>query len=468
MMGCCLFACFSACKNKRRRHLVDGASSVDQKHEAVQSNKEEGFWKPFSPIIVKKEKIGELLMIKSGKKKVAFDLNVETRVELLVESSDKLLKNEGNKETEGTDRGIGSSGLDLSALTVVCMPQNNGYQNRAESGDELKDLDLEINDANEEDGIAKAKNEPQLDIEETSESLFSLSIESRKLACEIESDEKEVSSPMPVVLNRNAKDEGDQCVQSVLNPVENLPQWKGVKAKASSSLKNEEKENINVVGGFNIPISPEPDFKLGTSSAKLCSNCRKLVGQEIAVDTSLSSWLVGPENTPNSKGSTNSVGNLAASQKTNSPRSYEDRPILGALTVEDLKQHSASNSSKKCRSRSPDETPITGTVGSYETPRSYEDRPILGALTVEDLKQHSASNSSRKCRRRSPDETPIIGTVGSYWSHTGQIVDTDSSSPRKGAPRTRSRNTQEEKLKWNAIPFEARLERALDTGIAGV
>ncbi|KAK8482277.1 hypothetical protein V6N11_019778 [Hibiscus sabdariffa] len=394
-MGCSLFACFSACKNKRRWHLADGASSVDQKHEAVlQSNKEEGFWKPFSPIIVKKEKIGELLMIKSGKKKVAFDLNGE---ELLVESSDKLLKIEGNKETEGTDRGIRSSGLDSSALTVVCLPQNNRYQNSAESGGELKDLELEINDANE-DGIAKAKNEPQLDIEETSESLFSLSIEARKLVCEVESDEKEVSSPMPVVLNRNAKDEGDQCVQSVLNPVENLPQWKGVKAKASSPLKNEEKENINVVGGFNIPISPEPDFKLGTSSAKLCSNGRKLVGQEIAVDTSLSSWLVGPENTPNSKGSTNSVGNSAASRKTNSPRSYEDRPILGALTVEDLKQH-------------------------------------------------SASNSSRKCRRRSPDETPIIGTVGSYWSHTGQIVDTNSSSPQKGAPRTRSRNTQEERLK---------------------
>ena len=27
---------------------------------------------------------------------------------------------------------------------------------------------------------------------------------------------------------------------------------------------------------------------------------------------------------------------------------------------------------------------------------------------------------------------------------------------------------QEERLKWNAIPFEARLERALDRGIAGV
>ncbi|KAL4379806.1 hypothetical protein GQ457_02G033630 [Hibiscus cannabinus] len=394
MMGCSLFACFSACKNKRRRHLADGASSVDQKHEAVlQSNKEEGFWKPFSPIIVKKEKIGELLMIKSGKKKVAFDLN---GVELLVESSDKLLKIEGNNETEGTDRGIGSSGLVSSALTVVCLPQNNRYQNSAESGGGLKDLELEINDANE-DGIAKAKNEPQLDIEETSESLFSLSIESRKLVCEVESDEKEVSSPMPVVLNRNAKDDGDQCVQSVLNPVENLPQWKGVKAKASSPLKNERKGEHQCSG-------------------------RKLVGQEIAVDTSLSSWLVGPENTPNSKGSTNSVGSSAASWKTNSPRSYEDRPILGALTVEDLKQH-------------------------------------------------SASNSSRKCRRRSLDETPIIGTVGSYWSHTGQIVDTDSSSPQKGAPRTRSRNTQvykEERLKWNAIPFEARLERALDTGIAGV
>ncbi|KAE8684217.1 Detected protein of unknown function [Hibiscus syriacus] len=415
-MGCSFFSCFSASNNKKHQHLVDGASSIDQKpeaNEAVRCSKEEDFWKPFNPIIVKKEKLGELLKNNSDKEKVAFDLNVETHEELYVEqSSDKSLTNEENKEIEGIVKGSGSSVLDLSAWAVVCESQNHRYQNSQESGDELKDLDLETKEVNEDDnGIGKAKNELQLDIEESSESLFSLSIESRKHVCEVESDEKEVNSPIPILLNRDAGVKGDECVQSVLNPVENLAQWKGVKAKAGIPLKDEEKENINVEQGS--------DFKLRTSSSRLCSNGKKLVGQEIDVDTSLSSWLMGPENTPNSKGSTNSVGNSAASLKTNSPRSYEDRPVLGALMQEELKQHSASTSSKKCRSQI-------------------------------------------------PDETPIIGTVGSYWNHTGQIVNADSSSPRKGTPRTRSRNIQEQRTKWNAIPFEARLERALDIGAAGV
>ncbi|XWS58425.1 hypothetical protein CRYUN_Cryun08bG0032500 [Craigia yunnanensis] len=406
-MGC-FFPCFSASKNKKHQHLVDGTSSNDQKHEAneaVQSSKEEDFRIPFNPVIVKKEKLGELLNY-SGTKKVTFDLNVKTHEKLPVESSDKKLKINEDKESEETKetaKGSRSSVFDLTTSNVVCKSQNNRYQNSAESEDELEDLYLEVSDLDDDNEDGKAENEPQLVMEESSESLFSLSIESRKQVCEVESDEKEVTSPMPIDkspteelkptgLNQNAKDRDGQYVQSVLSPVENLAQWKEVKAKASLSLNPQEKENINLEQEFDIPISPEPSFKLATSSSKLCSNDKKLVGQETAVDISLSSWLVEPENTPNSRASTNSVGN-SASKKTNSPRSHDDRPILGALTMEELKQH-------------------------------------------------SASTSPRKCRSQTPDETPIIGTVGSYWSHTGQTIDSDSSSHSKGTQRTRSRNIQ--------------------------
>lgn len=414
-MGC-FFACFSASKNKKHQHLVDGASSNRQKHEAKEAV-------PFNSIIVKKENLGELLNY-NGKKKVTFDLNVKTHEEFPVESSDKLLKKNEDKEieeTEETAKGNRSSVPDLTANSnVVCKSQNNRYQNIAESEDEVEDLDLELSDLNDDDNeFGKAENEPELVMEESSESLFSLSIESRKQVCEVESGEKEVTSPMPV--DKSPTEELKPIglirnVQSVLNPVKNLAQWREAKAKAKASISlkdHEEKENINVEQGFDdIPISPEPSFRL----AKLCSNDKKvvLVGQETAVDTSLSSWLE-PENTPNSKASTNSVGN-SASKKTSSPM------------------------------------------------RSHEDRPTLGALTIDELKQHSASTSPRKCRSRSPDETPIVGTVGSYWSHTGQAIDSDSSSASRGTPRTRSRNIREERrVKWNPIPFEARL----DEGIAG-
>ncbi|XVE62716.1 hypothetical protein DITRI_Ditri06bG0142000 [Diplodiscus trichospermus] len=430
-MGC-FFACFSAFKNKKHQVLVDGTSSNDQKHEAseaVQSRKEDEFQIPFNPVIVKEEKLGELLNY-SGKKKVTFDPNVKTHEELPVESSDKLLKNNDEKESEEkkeTAKASRSSVCDLTTSNVVWKPKNNRYQNSAENEDEIEVFDLEVSDLDDDNEDGKPENEPQLVMEESSESLFSLSLESRKQVCEVESDEREVTSPMPISkspaeelkpngLNLNAKDRGGQYVQSVLNPVENLAQWKEVKAEASMPLKLQGKENINLEQEFDIKISPEPSFKLGSFTSKLGSNGKKLVGQETAVDTSLSSWLVEPDNTPNSKDSTNSAGN-SASKKTNSPKSHEDRPILGALTMEELKQH-------------------------------------------------SASTSPRKCRSQSPDEKPIIGTVGSYWSHTGQTIDSVSSSNSKGTPRTRSRNIQEERVKWNA--FEARLERALDRGIAGV
>ncbi|XP_022719702.1 uncharacterized protein LOC111277543 [Durio zibethinus] len=443
-MGC-FFACFSASKSKKHQHLVDGTSFNDQvsffftfqKHEAneaVQSSKEEDFGIPFNPIIVKKEKLGELLN-DCGKKKVTFDLNVKNHEEFPVESADKLLKNNEDKEREETKETAKSSVFDLTTSNVVCKSQNNRYQNScAESEDELEDLDLEVSDLDDDNEEGKAENESQLVMEESSESLFSLSIESRKQVCEVESDEKEVTSPTPIDkspteevkpigLNPNSKYRGVEHLESVLNPVENLAQWKEVKAKASIPLKpDQEKENINLELEFDKMVtSPEPSFKLETFSSKFWSNDKMLVSHEIAVDTSLSSWLVEPENTLNSKASSNSAGN-SASNKTNSSRSHDDRPILGALTKEELKKH-------------------------------------------------YASTSPRKCRSQSPDETPIIGTVGSYWSHTGQTIDSDSSSPSKGKSRTRSRNIQayqEERLKWNAIPFEVRLERALDGGIAGV
>ncbi|XVF06425.1 hypothetical protein REPUB_Repub06bG0047100 [Reevesia pubescens] len=430
-MGC-FFVCFSASKNKKHQHLLanNATTSNDQKHEAneaVQSSKEEDFGIPFNPITVKKERLGDLLN-NSGKRKVTFDLNVKIHEELPVDSFENLLKNNEDKESEETKETARSSVFDLTTSNVVVKSQNNRYQNNcAESEDELEDLDLVVSDLDDDNEDGKAENEPQLVIEESSESLFSLSIESRKQVCEVESGEKEVTSSMtidkspieevkPIGLNRTVKDRGGQYVESVLNPVENLAQWKEVKAKTSIPLKpDQEKENINLEQEFYMPISPEPSLKFATFSSKLCSNDQKLVGQETAVDTSLSSWLVEPENTPNSKASSNSVGN-SASKKTDSPRSHEDRPILGTLTVEELKQH-------------------------------------------------SASTTPRKCRSQSPDETPIIGTVGSYWSHTGQTIDSDSSC--KGTPRTRSRNIQEERLKWNGIPFETRLERHWIEGLQG-
>lgn len=70
--------------------------------------------------------------------------------------------------------------------------------------------------------------------------------------------------------------------------------------------------------------------------------------QEITVDDSLSNWLVTLETTPTMK--TRPIGlepislEQSVSPGSSAMVSIEDRPILVALTVEELKQFSASSS----------------------------------------------------------------------------------------------------------------------------
>ncbi|XP_065853242.1 uncharacterized protein [Euphorbia lathyris] len=218
--------------------------------------------------------------------------------------------------------------------------------------------------------------------EESSESLFSLSIDSRKHKCGDEVGEKEVSSPMPKCPNGNSRE------RNQTQSVENLPQFKTVKA----TLHHEDKENIN--SQQNTPTDASNHDE------------KKPFGKEIAVETSLSSWLNEPETTPLSKGSANSVGN-SVNGGASSPRSCQSRRILGVLTV------------KQC----PGSTTPTG------------------------------RNS------QSSDDTSILGTVGSYWRRTGWTVDSDSSSSSKGMLENLKKHTENGRKKLNSVPFEARLDR---------
>lgn len=69
---------------------------------------------------------------------------------------------------------------------------------------------------------------------------------------------------------------------------------------------------------------------------------------------------------------------------------------------------------------------------------NFEDRPILGALTVEEVRQISVASTPRKSPNRSPD-VPIIGTVGTFWNHSTSAKHSDSASPDRGLPNTTSK-----------------------------
>lgn len=300
-------------------------------------------------------------------------------------------KEENPKQMEPISDSIGST------LVVLSHPLNHRYGNCSNSEDEYEGvIDLSGSDLNGDDYDGSVDDEVEsnkqvvIQEQESSESLFSISIDSRKRLSDAEVDnEKEVNSPMPKPIG------SDQTGHSVLKPIENLTQGKEVKVIAIPLTSNhQEKENINVEQDLYIPISPEPTLKPSKHLTRrpLKSNDLKLVDQETGVDTSLSSWLVESETTPKSNASNNSVGNSMCEKVSSSI--------------------------------------------------SLGDRPILGAWTSEELKQLSASSTPNRSRSQSPDQIPILGTVGSYWNHTGQAMDSDSNSSCKGMENTAGRNRE--------------------------
>ncbi|KAB2603927.1 hypothetical protein D8674_039750 [Pyrus ussuriensis x Pyrus communis] len=161
-----------------------------------------------------------------------------------------------------------------------------------------------------------------------------------------------------------------------------------------------------------ISFSSEPSLNF-KSKADQDKKHSKNSDQEMAVDASLSNWLFSSENTPVNKASTTALDTF---------------------------------------------TPENSTSHGSNSVRSHEDRPILGALTVEELRQFSASSSPRKSPSRSPDEMAIMGTVGTYWNHMAPPPAAKSSgaSSYKGIPNTTSKYREDKRVNWHSTPFETR------------
>ncbi|KAG8373201.1 hypothetical protein BUALT_Bualt12G0146400 [Buddleja alternifolia] len=216
------------------------------------------------------------------KKKVSFNLNVkayeplpnEDDISSYLESENKW---EFNKETIRTT-----------------YPPNYRYQNFNDSYDYEEDDDLIF----EEDDFNFEENEDSSTDEDGN-------------GYSNESDDDEIPSQQdfPLKLNVSAKNESDsergdardrsRYALSVLNPVENLSQWKAVKGKAAR-LKPQ-KENIIILEqeASSKKLNSESfDFKNKRNSSVCVSQ-----SSSILVDASLSNWLGSLETQSNtSKG----------------------------------------------------------------------------------------------------------------------------------------------------------------------
>lgn len=400
-MGCFL-GCFGSSKHRKHKHERNGSSNSKQEQPCVSLVQD---W-PKNPLnlnpssIKLQDKSDEQLSV-SSRKKVTFDSNVKTYEPVLADEVEEKKSEESVKE-EALVKSKSSFSEDSSVTSAGSYPLNHRYQNCRDSDIEDEEIDYgdsDLSDEEDHDEIKEECNEVSEDFGE--DGRVATTAADHVFAEEIV-DVKSTGS------NPNARDRSIY-VHPVLNPVENLTQWKNVKAKRTPPLRPQ-KENELSFG------AKEPSLSLNSET-----DTSKKLNQDIPVDASLSNWLVSPETTPVSRAS--SVALYAGTPDRNTSQ------------------------------------------GSYSV-ISHEDRPILGALTLEEIKQFSATSSPRKSPSRSPDEMPIIGTVGTYWNAAGSAEGSGSVSSFKGIPNTTSKYREDKKVSWHSTPFETRLEKALNRGAA--
>lgn len=299
-MGCFL-ACFGFTKKKRRR---------------VANNKRHGSYKPLDSSVPVNLYITEDPICSNSefrdkpkeqssfkiRKKVSFNLNVQTYEPIPTDYTLLESDEEGDKKKKGEE--TAKRGLFSTALAMGSYPSNYRYQNCTynydEDDDELayEEIDLDDddydNDIDDNDDSDENEDYGNNDIhhdqsqEEERVSLTQLAKDKINVMPPAASNVRELKS---VGLHQNARDRS-QYVHSVLNPIENLTQWKAVKA-ISAPVKHQRKENIELKKEPPISISSKPI--LDTLPFSNRSQSKQPLMQEIAVDASLSNWLVLPK-----------------------------------------------------------------------------------------------------------------------------------------------------------------------------
>ncbi|XP_010494403.1 PREDICTED: eisosome protein SEG2-like [Camelina sativa] len=297
------------------------------------------------------------------RKKVTFDTNVKTYEHIVVDESVEF--SEEKKEEVKTSRQArcSSEGSDVTSNSSGSYPSNHRYQNCRESDDEEEDVtdcdesDLDDDDDDEDGGLLDEDYYDDDDSYDDKLHNWDKQVYTEEIADNVMDIEK-----IGEKTNASARDRSGY-VNAVLNPIENLNQWKAVKSKGRTTHTHSRKENA-VNASFSL--EPQQVDELSSSfslNRRSRDETKKQRTQEVAVDASLSTWL---STSPTTNSGCSSVETAMSEKKKYSKpvQSHDERPILGALTAAEIKQFSATNSPRKSPSRSP-ESPIIGTVGGY-------------------------------------------------------------------------------------------------------
>lgn len=331
-MGCFL-GCFGFSGKRRRRNPANKVLPGDHRlgsYEPLDSSA--------SQLSCSDKKIKEISSIKIGKK-VSFNLNVQTYEPLKNDETAYQFSESDEDEMrvqngEGLTNGSLSTNLSEEKSTVSKMgpfPSNHRYQNCRDSYDDEEDdmayigSDLDEDDDGDDEFEYDYDDENDIDDQRISQSEFLKQLNTQS----VESAERNViNNHMQMQLpastdgdsKRNARDRS-QYVNSVLNPVENLTQWKAVKARTAAAPKHLRKENNGLQQEAQLPFDLKTSSDLYPFNFAPNHNQSKPLLHEIAVDASLSNWLA-------SSNCNESKTSIIINSRSCLQQSREDIPII--------------------------------------------------------------------------------------------------------------------------------------------
>ncbi|CAK7327303.1 unnamed protein product [Dovyalis caffra] len=271
------------------------------------------------------------------RKKVSFNLNVQTYEPIPNEECTNDYWESDEEETDkdaAKERQFSSvSEGDSIASKIASYPSNYRYRNCIDSYVEEDEIAYEESDLDDDDGFDDDEDEDEGD-DNNGCNIDELKVNQKEFSGQfsslsVSSQNRNSLTKLGEDTTANLKSFGDsnegglrscQYVHSVLKPVENLSQWKAVKIKGTQPQKQQRKENLAFEQHPQKPLSSISNISHSTP-----------LQQEIAVDASLSHWVVHPDSYQK-KAAFNDVETKPSKKSlldsTYSWRNREDLPIL--------------------------------------------------------------------------------------------------------------------------------------------
>ncbi|KAL1294799.1 hypothetical protein HN51_055640 [Arachis hypogaea] len=299
-MGC-FMACFGLSNKRKRKKALYNVIAANQKYGSYEALAiTEKAMIPYSDLR-KRDECKEQNNVKSKKKKKKVTFNLNVQIYEPDPTAYKVLDNEEeeheNNAAEPAKKNSNSPSISRegSASLTVTYPPNYRYYNCSEDFGE-EDVDYEESDIDDyeddeefDDGYDCDDGSSDKSLENDEAEAYGENSRQKELSDSSNSSAAEDRTRNQMPIDASGRDRSTN-MHSVLSPVENLTQWKAIKAKVPSS-KHRRKENV--------PSTPSTTTE-AHSNFSPCFSMKSSVLQskpllpQVAVDASLSNWLISP------------------------------------------------------------------------------------------------------------------------------------------------------------------------------